>query len=520
MAHRHTRGKLVHRSALRLIAAFLLALAVIPLGATSASAATYTITGRITGLDANGVAVAMPGAELFAFAPGSDRFTGPVAGYSVADDNGNYTLSVDSAGPHDIEISCNCPDSEGAYTLSHADEVKKGVSVTAGTALTLDWRLARYGTIKGRVVDEAGVPVTTAVPWAEYLGDLYDPSGHSGVAVVDANGYYTIQGVTPGLNQMGITDTSAGGDTWTYQQTEPTVDAGPAVTTVNWVAKRRTDVFTTAPAPTVTGTASVGQVLTAQPGTWAPAPDSFSYQWSRVSSTGVVTPISGATAATYTLTSTDHSHGIRVAVTANKAGYVSKTTTSATTATVLTAFTSAPTPTITGTRAVGYTLTAVPGTWSPAPTALAYQWFRSGVAISGATAATYKLTTADQGAAITVRVTATKAGYTTTARTSAATGAILGVFTTAPTPTITGTKKVGYTLTANPGTWSPTPSSFAYQWYRVSSTGTVSAITGATAKTYKLTTTDKGKTIYVRVTAQRTGYLSKALNSARTVAIG
>ena len=47
----------------------------------------------------------------------------------------------------------------------------------------------------------------------------------------------------------------------------------------------------------------------------------------------------------------------------------------------------APVPTITGTRKVGSNLSAVPGAWGPAPVTLAYRWYRSGTAISGATAA-------------------------------------------------------------------------------------------------------------------------------------
>ena len=42
-------------------------------------------------------------------------------------------------------------------------------------------------------------------------------------------------------------------------------------------------------------------------------------------------------------------------------------------------------PTITGAAKVGSTLTAVPGTWGPAPVSLAYQWKAGGVVILGAT---------------------------------------------------------------------------------------------------------------------------------------
>ena len=84
-----------------------------------------------------------------------------------------------------------------------------------------------------------------------------------------------------------------------------------------------------------------------------------------------------------------------------------------------TAYTSAPTPTISGTAAVGSTLTAKPGTWSPAPT-LVYQWKRDGSTIAGATSATYTVVKADRGAKITVSVEARRTGSITTTKTSAA----------------------------------------------------------------------------------------------------
>jgi hypothetical protein len=174
-----------------------------------------------------------------------------------------------------------------------------------------------------------------------------------------------------------------------------------------------------------------------------------------------------------------------------------------TTAGVVQGLLTAPTPTISGTKAVGYSLAVAPGTWAPAPVTLSYQWLRSGVAIAGATGSTYKLTSYDKGKAISVRATGTKTNYVTAVKNSAATSAILGAYSSAPTPTISGTKKVGYTLTANHGTWSPAPSSYKYQWYR----GTT-AISGAVSKTYKLTSYDKGKVVKVKVTPVLSGYYS------------
>ena len=95
--------------------------------------------------------------------------------------------------------------------------------------------------------------------------------------------------------------------------------------------------------------------------------------------------------------------------------------------------------------------------WGPDPVTLAYQWYRSGSAISDATGATYKARTADAGQTITVKVTGSKPGYATAAKTSVGTAAIAKGTLTSPVPTITGTAAAGSTLTAVPGDWGPAP---------------------------------------------------------------
>lgn len=81
-------------------------------------------------------------------------------------------------------------------------------------------------------------------------------------------------------------------------------------------------------------------------------------------------------------------------------------------------YSASPLPIITGTPKKGQTLTATVGTWTPSPTKVALQWYRSGKAISRATKTTYKLTTSDVGKTITVRLTASGSGLQTVARTS------------------------------------------------------------------------------------------------------
>ena len=69
------------------------------------------------------------------------------------------------------------------------------------------------------------------------------------------------------------------------------------------------------------------------------------------------------------------------------------------------------TPTVDGGIAVGSTLTMTPGTWNGSPTEVRHEWLRDGVPIAGESAETYVVTADDVGHALSVRSTASKAGY-------------------------------------------------------------------------------------------------------------
>lgn len=157
------------------------------------------------------------------------------------------------------------------------------------------------------------------------------------------------------------------------------------------------------------------------------------------------------------------------------------------------------TPTISGTAQVGKKLTANPGKWTEGAT-FAYQWLADGKAIKGATAASFTVKAAQQGKAITVTVTGTKAGYTTVSKTSAKTGAVAKGTLTAGVPKVSGSAKVGSTLTAAPGKWT-SGTKFTYQWLADGK-----AIKGATKSTYKVTSARLGERISVKVTGSKAGY--------------
>ena len=67
-------------------------------------------------------------------------------------------------------------------------------------------------------------------------------------------------------------------------------------------------------------------------------------------------------------------------------------------------------PTISGKAEVGKELTAAPGEWDTEGLTFTYQWLADGAPIEGATDAKYRVAKADQGAAISVVVTATAEG--------------------------------------------------------------------------------------------------------------
>ena len=73
-------------------------------------------------------------------------------------------------------------------------------------------------------------------------------------------------------------------------------------------------------APTITGSAAVGQPVTATNGTWTGKPTSFRFAWSRCDATGAAcVAIGGATGKVYTAGQSDVGHTLRVTVVARNA---------------------------------------------------------------------------------------------------------------------------------------------------------------------------------------------------------
>lgn len=157
---------------------------------------------------------------------------------------------------------------------------------------------------------------------------------------------------------------------------------------------------------------------------------------------------------------------------------------------------------IIGTAAVGYTVKAGTAGVSPTPSTVLYQWLRDGRPITGATAAAYRLTAADQWRQITVRITLKHAATVTAALTSRAVKP-LAVFTKLPIPVVSGTFAAGHVLRASTALAYPAATSVTWQWQRDGK-----PIAGATASTYRLTLNDRDKFIRVVATYRKLNYLT------------
>jgi hypothetical protein len=279
--------------------------------------------------------------------------------------------------------------------------------------------------------------------------------------------------------------------------------------------------------PTITGTVQQGQTLTEHHGTWSNEPTGYAYQWQRCDSSGNTCKATAATGPTYVLGPEDVGHTIRVQETAsNASGSSSAATSSATAAVTSQAPSNVTLPTITGTAQQGQTLTEHHGTWSNEPTGYAYQWQRCDSSgntckATAATGPTYVLGTEDVGHTIRVQETASNAFGPSSPASSSATAVITPL---APTnisaPTITGTAQQGQTLTEHHGTWTNTPTSYAYKWLQCDSLGTSCLqISGAESQIYVPASGDVGHTIEVQETASNAGGTSSAAISEPTAVV-
>ncbi len=254
-----------------------------------------------------------------------------------------------------------------------------------------------------------------------------------------------------------------------------------------------------APQPVLTGNPVPGERLIIAPGEW-PEGTTLSYEWLL---DGVTEP--GASGIDWQVRQQDIDVVFRVAVTGTKEGFDPVRMVSEPVLILGEQQELRPTPTITGTPRYGATLTAVPGTWDTGVT-LAYQWLRAGTPIADAIDASYRVGLKDVGATLSVRVTGTKPGYSRVVGTSAATAPVAPATFASARAAVTGTLKVGKTLTS---TVTGAPGA------KVSRVWSAGAKKVGSAAKLKLTKAMKGKRITLRVTLTAPGYVTRTLSVAK-----
>lgn len=175
-------------------------------------------------------------------------------------------------------------------------------------------------------------------------------------------------------------------------------------------------------APSVSGTPAVGQQLTGNPGAWTLGPfNEYAFQWLR---NGVPIPGTNARAAAYKPVAADNGTQLSFRVTATGIGMPNEVVAVSSPVTVrgatpppggttLRALTVRKKPKLTGTARVGKRLKVTLPTFAQSGVALTFRWFANGKRIAKQTKSSLTLKKAHKGKRITVKVTATKAGYKT-----------------------------------------------------------------------------------------------------------
>ena len=149
-----------------------------------------------------------------------------------------------------------------------------------------------------------------------------------------------------------------------------------------------------------------------------------------------------------------------------------------------------------------------------------YQWLADGTDIQGATDSIYVLDADNAGKSIRVRVSFTDDEGNEETLTSAATEAVAARPNSLATgaPAISGTARVGETLTAEPSSIADDDgldnAAFSYQWLADDAD-----ISGATGSSYTMAEADEGKAIKVRVSFTDDGGNDETLTSAATAVV-
>ena len=389
-------------------------------------------------------------------------------------------------------------------TLGDADvgaNITVEVSYTDGQGTAESTTSAAVGPVTNVNDPVAGQPVITGTPEE----DQSLSADTSGISDADGLGAFSYQWYRDGVAIAGETNSTL---------TLGDADVGTNITVeVSYTDGQGTAESTTSAAvgpvtnvndpvsgqPVITGTPTEDQTLTADTSGISDADGlgAFIYQWYR---DGVA--ITGETASTLTLGDADVGASITVEVSYTDGYGNNESTTSAAVGPVAN-INDAPTGDVSIDNLApsqGETLTAsntladidgISGT-------ISYQWYRDGIAVSGAVGSTYTTTQGDVGTQLSVVASYTDDQGTAESVASAPTATVANVNDgVAGQPVITGTPEEDQTLTADTSGISDADGlgAFSYQWYRDGA-----AIGGETSSSLTLGDADVGTNITVEVT--------------------
>jgi hypothetical protein len=308
------------------------------------------------------------------------------------------------------ELGASCPHPYIAHYWENGltDEEATLVTVTSNQAHEgIDATLPSAGQIKGKVtIDALGAP-----PLA---GFVVCGSGQTTPAVgecttTNAAGEYTLEGLGSSDWQVEFKEACPNGEPCpgayeTQVFHELVALAAPEVKTgVDASIKELTPqvpAFTSD--PVATGVPVVSRTLSCSEGTWTHNPTAIAFTWLRNGA-----PIPGAESPTYKTVAADQDNDVTCEVTiSNTAGSKEALSNNVLIGPeVAPAFTTQ--PGLSGTAAVGSTLSCAEGAAANYPLSTAFAWLRDGTVIPGQAGTTYNVAAEDAGAMVSCRVTMT-----------------------------------------------------------------------------------------------------------------
>ncbi|WP_418062442.1 hypothetical protein [Pimelobacter simplex] len=474
------------------------------------------ITGTVTDAATNAV---LPFAEVAAWAEDDGEWED--VAWATADEQGAYELRVPN-GTYRVSFDDPCQETcaddyqaefwNDATSIESADDV---VVANAGTVSGRNAALARNGAIGGTVTAQSGGTPIADVVVVGYRaisgGTGWDPVAF---ALTDAAGHYTLR-AGAGTYRLEFhhlcwdddctveyasevyddkTDLADGTDvTIVGTGTTPGIDAALAV------APATAPIENLVPPAVVSDPPKVGELAFAHVGVWYPQPENVQVSWYRSGSTQSI-----GTGTAIVVPPAALGETLSVKVTVTKPGFDDTTVTSEASAPVeKTTLKNLRKPAVFGVPVAGGTLEVWEGIWSAAPESYTYRWFQSGSTDPIGTGKTLVVPAAAAGKELTVEVTAKRAdrldGVATSAPVAVQPPAASPV-QNVTAPAITGTPKVGTTVTAQSGTWNPTPDSVVIEWFRSGSTTPI-----GTGPELVVPAAAEGGTLAIRVTAKKAG---------------